>query len=90
MPIQYTVQPGDTLSGIAKKHGLASWRDIYDLSENTGFRRKRPNPDRIFPGDIVTIPVAGPPNADGRIRLCGRKEVKSVNPFGLPGLPYVE
>ncbi len=52
----YTVRAGDTLVAIAKRFGFASWREIYDHPDNEPFRRKRPNPDRIFPGDVLLIP----------------------------------
>jgi hypothetical protein len=51
------------LSAIAKKNNLASWRDIYYHPDNAAFRRRRPNPDVIFPGDVVMLPdsAAGAP-----------------------------
>jgi hypothetical protein len=56
----YVVRSGDTLTRIARQHGIADWRHIYHAPENADFRRKRPNPDRIFPGDHLVIPAAGP------------------------------
>lgn len=56
MSAQYTIKPGDTLSRIAAREGYASWRDIYHHPENAAFRVKRPNPDRIFPGDVIILP----------------------------------
>jgi hypothetical protein len=56
MPKPYTVVRGDSLSRIARTHRVPSWRDIYYAPENAGFRRKRPNPDLIHPGDVVIIP----------------------------------
>lgn len=53
---EYTVQAGDTLTAIATRFGFASWRDIYYHPANEPFRRKRPNPDKIFPGDVLIIP----------------------------------
>lgn len=53
---EYTVQAGDTLTAIANRFGFASWREIYYHPANEPFRRKRPNPDRIFPGDVLIIP----------------------------------
>jgi hypothetical protein len=55
----YTVRPGDTLSSIAARNGLRSWKEIYDHAGNAEFRRKRPSPDRTFPGDVLFIPQAG-------------------------------
>jgi hypothetical protein len=57
MGTSYTVQSGDSLSAIARQHGLASWRDIYFYEENANFRRKRPDPNRIYPGDELIIPT---------------------------------
>lgn len=51
----YTVKSGDTLSRIAEDHGL-SWRGLYDLQENADFRAKRPDPQKIFVGDVINIP----------------------------------
>ncbi len=56
MSFPYTVKSGDTLTRIAAEHGLPSWRELYQHPDNAEFRRKRPNPDRIFPGDVVIIP----------------------------------
>ncbi|MHC4401703.1 MAG: LysM peptidoglycan-binding domain-containing protein [Planctomycetota bacterium] len=61
MSFPYTVKYGDTLTLIAKRHGLSSWRDVYYYGENESFRAKRPNPDKIYPGDVVMIPGDGGP-----------------------------
>ncbi len=55
MPI-YTVVQGDCLSSIALAHGFADWRTIYNHDNNAEFRRLRPNPNLIYPGDQVFIP----------------------------------
>ena len=54
--VWYTVRRGDTLSHIAGRHGLASWRTIYDAPENEEFRRTHPDPNLIYPGDRVFVP----------------------------------
>lgn len=49
----YTVQPGDTLSGIAKKHlgdGNA-YMKIYDAN-----RDQLSDPDKIKPGQVLKMP----------------------------------
>ncbi len=61
MTAPYTVKSGDTLSGIAKKHNIKTWQEIYKHPDNAAFRHKRPNPNLIYPGDIIMIPSAGPP-----------------------------
>ncbi len=59
-PIVYVVVRGDSLSKIARAHGLSSWRALYDAPENADFRRRRPNPNLIHPGDRVVIPARKP------------------------------
>src|SRR5438552_2032144 len=56
MPTQHTVKAGETLSSIAQQNGFRDWNTIYNASENAAFRKKRPNPNLIVPGDIVMIP----------------------------------
>jgi hypothetical protein len=58
MPKNYTVISGDTLTKIAKQHGFDDWRVIYNHPSNAAFKAKRPNPDKIFPGDVIVIPDA--------------------------------
>jgi hypothetical protein len=53
---EYVVQGGDFLVKIAKEHGFADWREIYNHPDNRAFKAKRPNPDRIYPGDVLMIP----------------------------------
>jgi hypothetical protein len=55
MPI-YRVKQGDTLSLIAKSYKLANWEVIYNHPRNVEFRRLRPNPNLIYPGDEVYVP----------------------------------
>jgi hypothetical protein len=55
-PLNYVVQPGDYLSKIAHEHGYPDWRTIYDHPQNADFRRRRPNPNLIYPGDQLFLP----------------------------------
>jgi len=66
MSFPYSIKYGDTLTLIANRNGFSSWRDIYYHPENTGFRMRRPNPDKIYPGDVIMIPKdapVGPPQS---------------------------
>lgn len=56
MPTIHVVQPGESFSKIARHHGFADWRALYDHPANVKLRSARPNPDRIHPGDKVFIP----------------------------------
>ena len=55
MPI-YTVEQGDYLQKIASSHGFNDYKEIYKHPENSEFRKKRPDPNIIFPGDEIYIP----------------------------------
>lgn len=48
----YTVQSGDSLSKIGAHHGV-SWKAIFDAN-----RDKLDDPDKIQPGQELTIPAA--------------------------------
>lgn len=53
---QYVVQTGDTLSGIAQRYGL-SWETLLAFDGNATMF---PNPDLIYPGQVVEIPGTEP------------------------------
>ena len=51
-PATYTVQAGDTLSGIAKRfYGKADYMEIFNAN-----RDQLSDPDRIAPGQVLKIP----------------------------------
>jgi len=60
MSIQYTVVRGDCLSLIAQRFGFADYRTIYNHPENAEFKQLRPDPNLIYPGDILSIPDRDP------------------------------
>ncbi len=49
--LHYTVEPGDTLSGIADVYGVT----VGAISQLNAIA----DPDRIFPGDVLGIPLPG-------------------------------
>jgi len=55
MPL-HVVKPGECLSGIAHQYGFGDWQAIYSHEKNEELRSKRPNPNLLFPGDVVFIP----------------------------------
>lgn len=55
----YTVRRGDSLSAIARQYHIANWQTIYNDPQNAAFRRLRPNPNIIQPGDQVYVPTNG-------------------------------
>ena len=48
----YTVQSGDSLSKIGEKYGI-TWQQIFEANKD-----KISDPDKIFPGQELTIPGA--------------------------------
>jgi N-acetylmuramoyl-L-alanine amidase-like protein/LysM domain-containing protein len=57
----HIVKPGENLTTIARKYGLTNWNVIYNSVANKDFRRRRPNPSLIFPGDKLEIPDKAAP-----------------------------
>jgi N-acetylmuramoyl-L-alanine amidase len=53
--IKYVVKQGESLRDIAARHGFDA-RTVYDAPENADLRGSRPNPEVLFPGDVVQIP----------------------------------
>ncbi len=51
-PETYEVKSGDNLSKIAKKYSGISWKNIYDANRDI-----LNDPDKIFPGQVLKIPV---------------------------------
>ncbi|HEX3346237.1 MAG TPA: peptidoglycan-binding protein [Polyangiaceae bacterium] len=60
MPSLYTVSPGDCLYRIAQANGFASWETIYDDPGNQDFKKARPDPNVIYPGDELVLPDVQP------------------------------
>ncbi len=51
---QYTVKSGDNLTTIAQKYynSADSWREIYNANTDT----IGANPNKIYPGQVLTLP----------------------------------
>ena len=56
----YTVQPGDYMELIAEHFGFRDHHLIYDDAANVDFKKRRPNPDILLPGDSIFIPDKDP------------------------------
>jgi len=52
---QYTIKEGDCLSSIAERHGLF-WEKIWNHPNNMELKRRRRDPNILYPGDIVFLP----------------------------------
>jgi hypothetical protein len=52
----HRVAKGESLWSIAREYGFLNWRALYDHPDNAAFRKLRPNPAYIVPGDLLVIP----------------------------------
>lgn len=75
MPRQHIVQQGECLVSIARQYGLANWRTLYEHPDNETLRRNRPNPNVLFPGDVVIVPDPKPKTVN---RVTGRTHTFQV------------
>jgi len=55
MTLEHTVKQGEGLTSIAQKYGV-SFEKIWNDPENDQLKRKRKNPNILYPGDVVYIP----------------------------------
>ncbi|NTX09116.1 peptidoglycan-binding protein [Myxococcus sp. CA040A] len=63
MPTTHVVTQGECLLLIARRHGFADFKRLYEHPDNAELREKRPNPNVLYPGDTVVIPeVSAPKN----------------------------
>jgi N-acetylmuramoyl-L-alanine amidase len=56
MPGNYVVKQGDHLSSIAQENGFSDYAVIWDHANNAELKKKRENPNVLFPGDVLFIP----------------------------------
>lgn len=54
---KHTVRQGECLASIARRYGFEDPDQIYQDAKNADLRRLRPNPNQLFPGDVVVIPA---------------------------------
>src|SRR5438045_657493 len=52
---QHEVSQGECMSSIAAQYGFL-WKTIWNDGENAELRGERPNPNLLYPGDVVFIP----------------------------------
>jgi N-acetylmuramoyl-L-alanine amidase len=56
VPTDYVVKEGDYLAKIARDHGFTDSSPIWDHPKNAELRKKRRDPNILFPGDHLFIP----------------------------------
>ncbi len=81
MSTKHTISQGECLSSIAKKYGFSDYKTIYNHPENAAFKTKRPNPNVIFQGDILTIPDKEIKEVDGATEAKHTFKIKREKTF---------
>jgi N-acetylmuramoyl-L-alanine amidase len=56
MATDYPVEQGDHMVKIAAKFGFGDFNTIWNHAKNEELKKKRGNPNVLFPGDLVHIP----------------------------------
>jgi N-acetylmuramoyl-L-alanine amidase len=52
----YTIKQGDHLAKVARQFGFRHWETVWKAGENADLRAKRPDPNVLYPGDVLFIP----------------------------------
>jgi N-acetylmuramoyl-L-alanine amidase len=60
MSSSHTVQQGEHIAGIAHKYGFRTYQVIWNHARNAELKKKRVNPNVLFPGDVLFIPDKQP------------------------------
>ena len=54
--MEHIVRQGDYLAKVAKQYGFADWKTIWNDPGNAALKKRRDNPNILYPGDRVVIP----------------------------------
>src|ERR1700744_861264 len=73
----HSVQQGECLTRIAAQYGFLDYRTIYNDPGNAELRQKRPDPNMLFPGDVIFIPDKAQKQVPA--------ETTKVHQFRIPG-----
>ncbi|MEW5979677.1 MAG: peptidoglycan-binding protein [Acidobacteriota bacterium] len=76
MGTQHIVEQGEYLAKIATDHGFTDFKSLWDHPENAELKKKRKNPNILFPGDRVFIPAKEPKEESKATDQRHRFEVK--------------
>lgn len=55
MLITHKLRKGETFATVAKKYRVTDWKKSWDLKSNKALKAKRKTPDRVEPGDGLTL-----------------------------------
>src|SRR5262245_20407706 len=52
----HTIKQGEHLARLAKENGFLNYNKIWMAAENAQLRSRRPDPNVLYPGDVLFIP----------------------------------
>ena len=55
----HVVEQGECVASVAAHYRITDWRKLWD-AQSDELRKKRPDPNLLFPGDKLDIPVQMP------------------------------
>lgn len=73
---EHIVKQGEYLSKLAKHYGFSDYHTIWNHPSNAGLKKKRQNPNVLFPGDKLFIPPREPKEESRATEKKHRFEVK--------------
>src|SRR5258706_64494 len=73
---EHIVAQGEYLSKLARKYGFSDYHTIWDHPNNAELKKKRQNPNVLFPGDRLFIPPRESREESGPTENKHRFEVK--------------
>lgn len=79
----YIVVSGDNLTLITRRLGFRNYKTIYDHELNREFKKSRPDPNLIHPGDEIVIPnkvLKSIPAKEGEVVVCRLIKEKQIPP----------
>ena len=79
MATTHIVKQGDYLSKIVKQYGFADWKTIWDDPGNAELKKKRGNPNILYPGDKLVIP-----ETEEKIELAATEQQHAFKRKGKP------
>lgn len=60
MSTRHVVKPGECFASLAARYGFEDYSVLYNHPANAKLKQIRPNPNVLYPGDVVIIPENEP------------------------------
>ncbi len=77
VPLQYTIQQGDSIVNIAFQHGFHA-DTLWNHPDNAVLRRERADMNILLPGDVLVIPDKRPKAVNGATGMRHAFQIKGI------------